>query len=87
MTYRSPILRTTSYYTNFLPSTIKAWNKLPQDTKYCSSVASFKSKLSKNLPKKYKLFDHGTRRENIIHCQLRNKASNKNAHLYEGFFQ
>lgn len=76
MTYRSPILRTTSYYTSFLPSTIKAWNELPQETKYCSSVASFKSKLSKNILKKNKLFDNGTRRENSIHCQLRHKASN-----------
>lgn len=33
MTYRIPILRTTSYYNSFLPSTIKAWNELPQDTK------------------------------------------------------
>lgn len=87
MTYRIPILRTTSYYNNFLPSTIKAWNELPQDTKDCSSVASFKSKLNKNLSKKNKLFDHGPRRESIIHCQLRNKASNLNAHLsvYEDF--
>lgn len=85
MTYRIPILRTTSYYNNFLPSIIKTWNELPQDTKDCSSVASFKSNLNKNLPKKNKLFDHGPRRESIIHCQLRNKASNLNAHLYEDF--
>lgn len=30
----------------------------------------------KNLPKKNKLFDHGTIRENIILCQVTNKASN-----------
>lgn len=85
MAYKIPILRTTSQYNSFLPSTIKAWNELPQDTKDWSLVASFKSKLNKNLLKEKKLFDLGTRRENIIHCQLKNKASKLIAHSYEDF--
>lgn len=66
ITYRIPISKTTSC---FLSYTIKAWNELPQDTKDCSSVALFKSKLNKNLHKK----DHGLRGENILQCQFRKK--------------
>lgn len=55
---------------------IKARNELPQDTKVSSSVAKFKSKRNKNLPKKYKLSDHGSKKAS---------SSNLNAHLYERF--
>lgn len=74
MTYRIPISKTTSC---FLSYTIKAWNELPQDAKDCSSVASFKSKLNKNLHKK----DHGLRGENILQCQFRKKVKNLNAYV------
>lgn len=32
-----------------------------------------------------KYFNYGVRKENIIHCQLRNSASNLNADLYNHF--
>lgn len=40
---------------------------------------------SRKSSKEKRVFDHGPKRENIIHCQLRNKASNINAHLNEDF--
>lgn len=83
MTYRIPILKTTSHFNSFLPSTINAWNELPQDNEEWSSVTSYISNLSKKFPKKNKLIDYGPRRENIIHCQLRNRASKLNPHLSE----
>lgn len=37
------------------------------------------------LIKAYKHYSFGNRKENIILCQLRNKASNLNAHLFKDF--
>ena len=41
--------RTNIFYNSFLPSTIRAWNELPEETKTAPSVASFKYRLNRNL--------------------------------------
>lgn len=67
----------------FFHSTIELWNNLSEDVK--KKVPSFpiiKTKL-KNLgvTNSCKYFNVGSRKEYILHCQLRNNASNLNAHL------
>ena len=42
---------TNLFYNSFLPSTIRAWNSLPNDIKSSSSVAVFKYRLNMNLSK------------------------------------
>jgi len=73
---------------SFLPSTIKLWNDLPFDIRTLPTVSAFKKSL-KNifLRKPNKLYDYGRRKLNIIHCQLRNKASNLNADLFNHYLR
>ena len=83
--YHLPITRTVAYYYNFLPSTIKLWNDLPDTLKSATSVAKFKQCIqNKKLEDKTKskLYNYGQRKLNILHCQLRNFSSNLNADLF-----
>jgi hypothetical protein len=52
---------------------------------YFLTLSIFKGKLKRmniaKVKKKKPTYIFGNRRENIIHCQLQNKASNLNAHL------
>lgn len=81
---RTPQCRTTSYQNSFLPSTIRAWNELPSDIKNADSVEQFKRALisHRNVTKPSFYFSLGNRKHNIIMCQLRNKASGLNSHLF-----
>ena len=83
-----PRVKTTAYMNSFLPSTIKLWNDLPFDIRTLPTVSAFKKSL-KNifLRKPNKLYDYGRRKLNIIHCQLRNKASNLNADLFNHYLR
>ena len=73
---------------NFLPSTIKLWNNLPKHIRNIPSLTSFKNALKKFYCfKPNKLFDFGNRKCNIVHCQLRNNASNLNADLKSHFLR
>lgn len=68
-----------------MPSTIQLWNNLPLETKRNESFLSFKNVLKKQsveLAKNAKVYNYGNRKENIAHCQLRNKSSNLQAHLF-----
>lgn len=82
-----PQIKTTAFMNSFLPSTIKLWNELPLQIRILPTVSSFK-KAIKNIffRKPNKLYDFGNRKENIIHCQIRNNASNLNADLFNYFF-
>ena len=83
-----PQTRTVSYFNSFLPSSIQLWNALPEQVKCSESFTSFKNKLKKSALEKAKyakLFNFGNRKENIIHCQLRNESSNLQAHLHSQF--
>ena len=48
--------KTNLYMKSFLPSTIKAWNSLPQSTMKTDSLSSFKRILDKDKPIPNKLF-------------------------------
>ena len=57
---------------------------LPLETKCIESFHTLKSVLKKpavDRTKNVKIFNYGSRRENIIHCQLRNESSDLKAHL------
>ena len=68
---------------SFLPSTVKQWNTLPDYIKNAPGICSFKSLLKSHFCRKsIELFNFGKRKYNIIHCQIRNNASNLKADLY-----
>ena len=88
--YRIPVARTVSYFNSFVPSTIKLWNDLPREYKNSLTVSAFKKCLKKSTHeqvKKHKLYNHGNRLENVLHCQLRNNCSNLNADLFSHYLQ
>ena len=63
--------RTNQYYYSVLPSSIRAWDRIPGEAKETDSVNSFKSYLKKdkrNIPKHYYT---GTRKAQILHTWLR----------------
>ena len=71
-----PQTRTVFYYKSFfLPSAVQLWNGLPLETKLIESFHTFKNVRKKpavGRTKNVKFFNYGSRRENIIQCQLRN---------------
>lgn len=87
-TYTIPQARTTSYLKSFIPSTVKLWNDLPLAIRSLPKLACFSNAIKKYFFKTpTKLFNLGNRRENIIHCQLRNNASSLNADLFCDFIR
>ena len=81
MTY-SLHARTNLYYSSFFPSTIRAWNSLPEDTKQYPSISSFKFRLNRDMNKPPKYYRAGTRMVQILHTGIRLKCSSLNTHLY-----
>jgi hypothetical protein len=79
--YIQPLARTQQYYKSFIPTSIRLWNDISQDDRDSPSLGSFKHKLAMVNPKRPPYFHQGKRRFNIIHCQLRNCASNLQSHL------
>ena len=73
---------TNLFYNSFLPSTIRAWNSLPNDVRSSSSVAAFKYRLNMNISKPPRYFNCSTRMGQILHARLRLDCSSLNAHLY-----
>ena len=75
---------TNLYYNSFYPSTIRDWNKLPQEIKASSSVASFKYQLNKDTQRRAppKFFSAGSRLGQILHARIRMACSSLNSDLY-----
>ena len=71
-----------SYYDSFLPSTIREWNKLPDDIKSTPSLLSFKHKLEKDTSKTPKYYYCGDRISQILHTRLRTGCSALRYYLY-----
>ena len=81
-----PQTRTTSYMNSYFPSTIKLWNSLPYHIRSLPTLSSFINAIKKtHYRTPNKLFNHGNRSQNIIHCQLRNNASSLNADLLKDY--
>ena len=74
--------RTNLYYNSFFPSTIRAWNSLPEDTKQSPSISFFKFRLNRDINKPPKYYSTGTRMGQILHTRIRLECSSLNAHLY-----
>ena len=74
--------RTNLYYNSFFPSTIRAWNSLPEDTKQSPSISSFKFRLNRDINKPPKYYNTGIRMGQILHTRIRLECSSLNAHLY-----
>jgi hypothetical protein len=73
---------------SFLPSTIRLWNDLPLYIRNTPSLSLFRNALKKLYSlQPNKLFHIGKRKSNIVHCQLRNNASNLNADLKSQFLR
>ena len=69
----------TYFSDSFFPSTIKAWNSLPNEL---SSVLAFKNYLNRNKLQSPYYFQVGSRFCQILHARLRMQRSALNADLY-----
>ena len=81
--FRLPFCNTVSYSKSFIPCTLRLWNSLPASTKSSPSLNIFKTRLNSGTKASPKYFHTGDRKENIIHCQMMNDASNLNIHLQQ----
>ena len=67
---------------SFFPSTVRAWNDLPNDIKNAPSVGSFKYKINKNLRSPPKFYNAGTSKGQILQAILRMECSSLNSDLH-----
>ena len=74
--------KTNLFSDSFFPSTIKAWNSLPNEAKELSSVLAFKNYLNCNNLQSPYYFHVGSRFGQILHARLRMQCSALNADLY-----
>ena len=74
--------RTTLYFNSFLPSTVRAWNEVPEEVKLSDSVNAFKRFLNKDKSHIPKHFYVGKRKAQILHTRLRTNCSSLNLDLF-----
>ena len=67
---------------SFFPSTIKAWNSLPNEVREMTSVSAFKNYLNRNKLQSPYYFHAGSRLGQILHARLRMQCSALHADLY-----
>ena len=79
--FNVPLCRTESYKKSYIPYVLNQWNALDDNIKNIQSYSGFKRKLNENITACPAYFYAGNRKENIIHCQLRNEVGNLNHHL------
>ena len=79
---RSLRTRTNLYFNSFFPSTIRAWNELPNEIKGASTVSAFKYQLNKHKKPPPMYFHVGTRKGQILHTRICMECSSLNSHLY-----
>ena len=79
---RSLRARTNLYFNSFFPSTIRAWNELPDEIKGASTVSAFKYQLNKHKKPPPMYFHAGTRKGQILHTRIRMECCSLNSHLY-----
>ena len=63
------------YYTPFLPSAVRDWNKLPEQTRNSPSLKIFKNSLISNLIIPPRHYNTGKRLGQIYHARLRTACS------------
>ena len=67
---------------SFFPSTIKAWNSLPNEVREMTSVSAFKNYLNRNKLQSPFYVHAGSRLGQILHARLRMQCSALHADLY-----
>ena len=72
---KHPTPKSKTYKDSFFISTTDLWNELPQSLLNATSLYSFKKILKEQIPVPAKYFSYGSRRLNILMCQLRNSKS------------
>ena len=70
------------YYTSFLPSAVRDWNELPEQTQNSPSLNIFKSSLKSNLITPPRYYNTGKRPCQIYHARLRTACSPLSQHLH-----
>ena len=75
-------MQTNLFSNSFFPSTVRAWNDLPNDIKDAPSVGSFNYKINKNLRSPPKFYNAGTRKGQILQARLRLECSSLNSDLH-----
>ena len=75
-------VRTSLYYNSFLPSTVRAWNEVPEEVKLSDSVNAFKRFLNKDKSHIPKHFYVGKRKAQILHTRLRTNCSSLNLDFF-----
>ena len=74
---------TRAYAESFLPSTLQAWNNLPESVRSADTLAAFKHFLTLDTPKVPTYYDCGDRLDQILHTRLRTECSSLNQHLLD----
>ncbi|MES9994357.1 MAG: hypothetical protein ABW098_20600 [Candidatus Thiodiazotropha sp.] len=80
-----PTSRTVTYSSSFLPSALRNWNALDQNTKDAPSLHTFKNRINgpKRYPPKHFEISQVSRAVQVLHTRLRLECSNLNHHLYQ----
>ena len=73
---------TRAYAKSFLPSTLQAWNNLPEAVRSADTLAAFKHLLTLDTPKVPTYYDYGDRLDQILHTRFRTECSSLNQHLF-----
>ena len=68
------------YYNSFLPSVVRDWNELPEQTRNSPSLNSFKKNVNISTPPRY--YNTGKRLGQIYHARLRTSCSSLRQHLF-----
>ena len=70
------------YYNSFLPSAVREWNELPEQTRNSSSLNIFKTRINSNINLPPSYYFTGKRIGQIYHARLRTKCSSLRQHLF-----
>ena len=74
---------TRTYADSFLPSTIQAWNNLPDLIRPADTLATFKHILTQDTPKVAKYYFCDDRFNQVLHTRLQTECSSLNQHLHK----
>ena len=80
--FNVPRSQTESQRKSFFPYALDAWNQLDADIRNLTSVSLFNNRLNQDLERPPTHFTIGSRKLNIIYCQLRNEVSDLKHHLF-----
>ena len=70
------------YYNSFLPSVVRDWNELPEQTRNSPSLNSFKKSINVNISTPPRYYNTGKLLGQIYHARLRTSCSSLRQHLF-----